>query len=630
MADVHDQLRELIRRLEAVEAQLQQLSNSADASASDGTAAASGKVSAPPVEHEIKAADATPPATTTSHAASRPRTSAPAATVVMGFTAAAAFVLATVYFIKLVFDTGWLTPGRQVGLAALAGAALIMAGVQFGKRDRGYAAWLPAVGVIVLYLAVFGGHLYYGLLPTAVALGAVAAVTLCAMWLARQFDRSIYSLFAVGGVYLTPMLLEGLRANVVDLVVYYTAWSLLFSFAAIEEGRRLVYVLAMLFAIIGFDLSWRMSGADQWLLAALYQCAQFLIFAATTLVFSSRHRTVLSRSEATVHGAGLFYFYGVEYVMLHQHVPELAPWLALCSVVVVLLVYAVATRRLNSIQLEGSAALTSTYASVVTAHVVYLELVPSTYFSWAALVAPIAAWAASTRLTTHAARMPVYAVSGVLLVVGLLGAFGAAFGGRGFNQENIPGAKLLLFVYGAMLYVGYGYMRRFLHSARVAGLLLYAGHAAMLVASLQMLTSDFLISLLWAVFAVVLLLYAIRRDDAVVGKSSLLIFAASGIKVLLFDLDGRSALTRVLVLVVLSVSLYLGGWLYQKVSHADRDYTGNPLVDRQISKIARLIEEGYGSDDVALKMRQDHEAMYGSDDDWSTAKVEEIRAAFSL
>ena len=50
------------------------------------------------------------------------------ATSILGWGGALALVLAAAYLIRLAIDTGWLTPVRQVGLAAIAGLALIAAG----------------------------------------------------------------------------------------------------------------------------------------------------------------------------------------------------------------------------------------------------------------------------------------------------------------------------------------------------------------------------------------------------------------------------------------------------------------------------------------------------------------------
>ncbi len=62
-----------------------------------------------------------------------------------------------------------------------------------------------------------------------------------------------------------------------------------------------------------------------------------------------------------------------------------------------------------------------------------------------------------------------------------------------------------------------------------------------------------------------LLLLAFRGSDQDLGKSSLFIFAASLVKVILYDLAGAAPLLRIGSLVVVGLSLYAGGLLYKRV-----------------------------------------------------------------
>ena len=57
-------------------------------------------------------------------------------------------------------------------------------------------------------------------------------------------------------------MLSGLRGSVTDLVIYFSAWSVVFSVYAIWHGRRLIYLLALYLALIGFDVIWRGRAPD--------------------------------------------------------------------------------------------------------------------------------------------------------------------------------------------------------------------------------------------------------------------------------------------------------------------------------------------------------------------------------
>ena len=154
-----------------------------------------------------------------------PTEDAVSATKILGWCAGLTFLLAMSYFLKLVYDTGWLTPERQIGLAYSAAVILILIGIVLERHDHQYASYLPAVGLVVLFLATFTAHLYIHLWARNAAIGLVSISTLTGIWLTRKFERSIYTIFAAVGVYLSPMLIHSNHPVLMDLVIFYTAWS---------------------------------------------------------------------------------------------------------------------------------------------------------------------------------------------------------------------------------------------------------------------------------------------------------------------------------------------------------------------------------------------------------------------
>ena len=124
---------------------------------------------------------------------------------------------------------------------------------------------------------------------------------------------------------------------------------------------------------------------------------------------------------------------------------------------------------------------------------------------------------------------------------------------------------LLQILYAVVLYAGYLLVGGGAPLAWARVPVLYSAHVAVLVTAPQVLDSRLGVSVLWGALAVGSLAIAIRRADPILGQSSLLIFAVSGLKVLLYDLSGSAPLIRIGILAVLGVSLYAGGWLYQKL-----------------------------------------------------------------
>lgn len=476
--------------------------------------------------------------------------------------AAVAFLLAAVYLLRVVYDSGWLTPAREVGLAVIGGTVLIGFGLWLARFDKAYAAWLPAAGSVVLFVAAYGAHLYFGMIDRPAAIAAVAATSVVTLWLGRRFGNGLFTLFAVLGVYLFPLWLPLREIPVGDLVVYFAAWSLVFAAAALQEGRRLTYVLAMYSSLLAFQLVWLLSGqTGEWLQATLFQLFQFALFAITAVAFSIYYRRGMTQADAAAHGIALFYFYAFEYSLLRQYAPDIAGIAALGSALFVLAAYLVARARLPVAQRSHGAVLASAYCALVTTHIVFFEWMPDDLLPWAALLAPVLTFAMTPLFRdTPSALWPVRVASGVVFLVGFLAALVSTP-----HNSTMPMPDLVLFVYALVLYLGYAWWRSSDEKPETGTLLLFAGHLAAMLALARALDSGFAISVCWAALALAALAIAVAARDKELGRSSLLIFAASGVKTLLFDLQGSESLLRVFTLLVVGASLYAGGWLYQRV-----------------------------------------------------------------
>jgi uncharacterized membrane protein len=87
---------------------------------------------------------------------------------------------------------------------------------------------------------------------------------------------------------------------------------------------------------------------------------------------------------------------------------------------------------------------------------------------------------------------------------------------------------------------------------------------------LRSVDNTLMVSLAWGALALASLLLAFQSRDQDLGKSSLFIFGASLVKVILHDLAGAPPLLRIGSLVVVGLSLYAGGMLYKRVMALER------------------------------------------------------------
>lgn len=575
MADIEEQLRALNLRLARLEDAVLNLSKHRP-----GVAAAAG-VSPEPVpaeDGEDRFFRNTVPQGTETPVSPRPTTrtkespffekasteDALSVTQIMGWTGATLLVLAAAYFIRLVYDAGWLTPGRQLGLAVLGGAGLMAAGLKLRRMDNNYASLLPAGGLVVFFLAIYGAHLYYHLIGAGAAATAVICNCLLALWLGRIFASEIYGLFAVLGSYSAPLLLPAFTGSVVDLAIYFTAWSVVFSIYAVAIVNRRPYLLAGYMALIAFQLAWEQLARTQWGVAVVFQTLQFAVFLSTAILFSIRHASPMTQAEGVAHLPLLLLFYGLQYSLLHRHVPDLAPWVALGSAAVLLLAYGVARRALN-VSLEAGGFIVGAYCALVLFHAVYLELLPDRWAPWAVLLALPPAALLILRPAADAPLMrPFRLLLGVLLAINYVRVVL-------LDEHAMAGdATLLSLLLTAELYAAYFLGRRHDALRQWIPLTLYAAHIGLMGLALREFHNALLVSLAWGALALASLVLAFRTNDQDLGKSSLFIFAASLVKVILFDLAGAAPLVRIGSLVVVGLSLYAGGMLYKRVVALER------------------------------------------------------------
>jgi len=487
-------------------------------------------------------------------------------TNILGWAGATALVLASVYLVVLAIDAGWLTPARQVLLSMLGGVVCIGVGMLLRDKDMHYASLLPAAGIVILFLSMYGAHNYYHLIDTTFATSGIIAICLISLWLNRLFLSELYALFAVVGSYTAPVLLGGTSYSIADLIVYFACWSVVFSLFSIWVGKRNVYMLAMYLALVIFDLKWHDALPDAWVEALVFQTIHFLIFVAAGAVFSIRIEP-MSPEVAITHVPALVLFYFVQYFILNNHLPGLAPWVALASAAVLLMSYFVVQRALGE-TLEGGRTLLSSYVALVLVHAGYIESVPAQWAPWVALVAmPLLALYASMRGDIRSPGLPLWGVALLIFVANFLRLF--ASNTLSFAYSGVPAHDLLGLCYAAELYAAYHFLRKAEAMADVSLLTLYAGHIAVMGWALQMFDSRFVVSLIWGALALGCLFLSLQKRLKLLGQSSLLIFGASVFKVFLYDIAMAAPLIRIVSLLVLGGSLYLGGWLYKKVNNLE-------------------------------------------------------------
>lgn len=491
---------------------------------------------------------------------------------VLGVLAVLFFVVAAGFLIKLSVDSGWLTPWRQLGLAVVAGLALIATGFALARKDVAYAVFLPAAGTAILYAAALLGFFVHGLYVPVVCLILTNAVSLLTLLLPKAFGKAagptaLYGLLAVLGAYGGSFALAYETPEPALLAGIFFAWAVGFTILSVAVESRVVGIVASYLGI-GLYHYWmqahRGSPASLALEASL-QAVQFLVFAAGVAVYGKVHRRVLSVPEAWAYLPSLFFFYAIEFDAVQAIESRWAPPMGLASALVVLGIYVFFRKRQGAPLASGPMA--ATYASAVIFHSVFCEWFTERERQW---VAPLLL--AGTALL--AKRVPLF---GRHLGTGLVLAAATAWSlFSGILQFQPLPAWHAVAIHALTMLVAFVVAGGATPTARWGAYFL--AHLAWITLAYRLIVklsldglfpsevAPYALSILWACYAAVVLAIAKTLRNRALALSSLLVLMIAVVKLLLFDVDGLATIVRVLCFFGMGALLYVCGWVLRNVN----------------------------------------------------------------
>lgn len=480
----------------------------------------------------------------------------------LGIIGVICFVLAAVFIVKLSIDSGWLTPQRQIALAALLGISLVGIGFALLDSDKEYASLLPGAGLIILYLAAFASYRIYHLTSFELALGATTVVSGICIWLYTKIEHDVYPITAAIGAYVAPVLL-GVGTEIDFTLMYFVVCSVAFAVISIWVGSRTLTMISSYLAIIttaalGFQRN--IDGT-----VALMLALHFGIFSIGTYLFTRSVRRALTEGEAWCFFPVLMVFYAMEYYFVDRIYPGMAPWISLGFAAVLLGLYLYA--RLNFTAKElGSTSMIQSFLVLVCFHSVYLEILPQQFKPWLFV---FFVFVITFLRVNHAEigrsagfRIPLLALAAVLVIeyVHIV-----------FNLFVKPDSSWVIV---AMAGLGSLWTLMIVRSTdlakkpELAQLILGSAHllAIMGLYRISEHHGSFAVSFTWLMYALCIIAFSFQRRDAIMAKSAILVLGFAAAKALLYDASSAPTVLRIFCLLLTGAALYGSGLLIRKVA----------------------------------------------------------------
>lgn len=474
----------------------------------------------------------------------------------LGIIAVICFVLAGAFIVKLSIESGWLTPVRQIGLAAVLGAGLVGAGLALQKSDRAYAALLPGAGVVILYLTAFAAHRFYPLISFHSAVVVVGFISAICVWLYTQIRHDFYSFTAAVGAYIAPVVL-GLHAETEFSLYYFLLCSVAFAAISAWVKSRTLTVVASYLAIlitgaIGLDLR-----QDVLVIQAL--ALQFIIFAAGSYFYTLQISNAMTRGEALSFLPVLLIFYALEYYYIDRIVPAATPWIALGFAATLVGLYGAVQATITESQ--SSQSLILALATIVFFHAGYIELMPPEVrpylFPTILLAATYLPGDLLPKQRGSVLLVPAFGLIAVVIIEY------CTMLGRLWTETAPP--RIAIFAAIASIWAVLAFPKKE-REAIYNQILLGAAHLLALLAFYRLTAniSSLAVSFLWLLYGAGVILFSFFRKDEFMAKSALFVLAFAAGKALLVDAASAPTVVRILCLLLTGAVLYGCGLLMRK------------------------------------------------------------------
>jgi uncharacterized membrane protein len=503
----------------------------------------------------------------------------------LGWVAVLLLFLAAAFFLRYAYDNDWIGPMGQVSLILLGGLALAVAGGWYARQGRRrFSLMLTAAGATVTYLATYSAFAYFEILPRQVAGAFLVVVLLELAVLAIAYQSSLLASVAVLGGLATPVLMTSEYDQYQAFFLYLLVLNVGTVLLLVRRDWPVVGTLSLVGTHALFWL-WFVGNyhPDKFAAALAFQAALLIVYRLEIwlgdIVF--QRQVFVETLVRMVLVASLSF--GALYVLLQD---DYSPWLGSLAILLGV-TYAVEGRVLLARRPQARSQLFTLLGIACGFVAVALPIqaeAPWVALGWAAqgaalwwfglraralplryLAAALGALAVARLLLwdTPAARepfmpllnryaLPALGVTALVLVAAALG--------QRWRDRMLPREQQLAPVVGLVGLVLLGWVL----SVEVYGYFDAWGRIYVAERQSWEWLGQMSISVLWAVYASVLLAIGFWRQQPAIRWLAFALYGLTIAKVLAFDVAMLQEFYRILAFFVLAVMLGLAAWAYQR------------------------------------------------------------------
>jgi len=494
-----------------------------------------------------------------------------------------AVCLATAFFLKYAFDNNWIGPAGRVTIGLLVGGMMYpLSQWVFNRGYQYYSEGIAGLGAGILYLSVWAGWHYYHIFPQSYAFPLMIAITAATAVVAIGRNSERIAVLALAGGLLTPLLVSTGENEEVALFSYLIVLG--GGMLAIAWARKWRWIAPLQFAgTLLYFWGWYAEFYGRYELGntVLFATVFFAVFAALPAARSTSEGELSGVDIAIVLTNAFQYLIALRLMLWPEY-----RWGLTLAMLGLAAAHLLAERALPRKTTDANQ----------TARMIYAGLA----LTFATLAIPI-------RLDGKWITIA-FAVEGALLIWSGLRIRSLALRTAGFVLFAVVGVRLAMLIFSAPTPDTFLLNERFLTLAIAAAawlaafffaqqsdcelgaaetqmyyfLAIAANFCFLLALSMDVwdlfgrasvgidrsLAQELALSVLWIVYAFVMLVVGVLRKEAVVRWQGLGLLCVAIVKVFFFDLSFLTRFYRIISFFVLGLALLAVSFFYQKCAKA--------------------------------------------------------------
>ncbi|MDI6733141.1 MAG: DUF2339 domain-containing protein [Planctomycetota bacterium] len=230
-------------------------------------------------------------------------------------------ILGIAFFLKYAIDNQWVGETGRVIIGIIIGLGLIVGGHYSAGKKYKIPAWgLMAGGLAILYLSIYAGFGYYHLIPQALAFAFMILVTITGITLSVRYDAKSLAVLALIGGFLTPVLMSTGKDNQIALFSYIVLLDIGILITAYFKKWRLLDYLAFVLTVIMFFGWYGRHYTEAKLFGTIFFLSVFfIIFAFLSFFHNIIHRKKTGFGDLVMLLGTPSWYFGTSYGLLHHN-----------------------------------------------------------------------------------------------------------------------------------------------------------------------------------------------------------------------------------------------------------------------------------------------------------------------